>query len=246
MRRPLILAVVFAVMGACSQAGAPTPQIIYVTPEPAATEALASPRCAGEACLDRGRFPGSSGWPTAKPTARPTAKPTARPTPAPTPEPPTEGYRGTLAYACRGGPVPGAAEYGGTVHPLVVLDRTMRINISLSINAKWRLDEWTGPIQLVLCMDEPIEVKVGSCGTYTRKSDGQSGRIDRYKMTQKVRVIVAATGKQTGYKTFAGNIPQCSTSLSLPISGDPPWNYYGDDPDSEAINAYAVSVSTKE
>jgi hypothetical protein len=245
MRRLLIVGVVLAVMGACSQAGGPTPQIIYVTPEPEATEALATPGCAGVACLDRGT-PMPTAVPAAGPTARPTAKPTARPTLAPTPEPPTEGYRGTLAYACRGGPVPGAAEYGGTVHPLVVLDRTMRINISLSINAKWRLNEWTGPIQLVLCMDEPIEVKVGSCGTYTRKSDGQKGRIDRYKTTQKVRVIVAATGKQTGYKTFAGNIPPCSTSLSLSISGPPPWNYYGDDPDDEAIDAYAVSVSTKE
>lgn len=235
MRRPLILAVVLAVVGACSQAGGPTPQIIYVTPEPAATAApTARPTPIPT--------PIPTGWWTATPTPRPTARPTLAPTLAP----PTEGYSGTLAYACRGGSVPGAAEYGGTVHPLVVLDRSMRVNILLSINAKWRLDEWAGPIQLVLCVDDPIEVKVGSCGTYTRRSDGQSGRIDRYKMTQKVRVIVAATGKQTGYKTFAGNIPSCSTSLSLPISGPPPWNYYGDDPDDEAINAYAVSVSTKE
>jgi hypothetical protein len=173
-----------------------------------------------------------SGW-----LATPT--PTQTPTPAPMPEITED----DLMAACSGTPIPQAAKYAGTVHPLVVVDAWGLDDTSYDINAKWSDDLWPGPIQLVLCVDDAIEVKVGSCGTYTRKSDGAVGQIIRYKDTQKVRVIVATTGKQTGYKTLAGSTPQCAASLSLPASGPPPWDLYGDDPTAEAINAYARSVS---
>jgi len=184
--------------------------------------------------------------PTPKATLAATPRPTARPTLAPTPTPAPTVTEAALVSACAGRNVPQAATYGGTVHPLVVVDRDGDIGTPpYEINMKWIFDEWLSPIQLVLCVDDPVAVKVGSCGTYTRRSDGVAGEIIRYKYTQKVRVIVAATGKQTGYKTLAGDTPSCAKSLSLPISGPPPWNYYGGLPSDEAINTYAVSVSTK-
>ena len=64
MRRSLTALTLLAglLVGACSSAAAPTPQIVYVTPQPTAA---------------------------ATPTARPTPKPTARPVPAATPKPTT-------------------------------------------------------------------------------------------------------------------------------------------------------------
>jgi len=177
-------------------------------------------------------------------TASATPAPTETPRPTPTPAPTIN--EAALVSACAGRNVPQAATYGGTVHPLVVVDRDGDIGTPpYEINMTWIFDEWLSPIQLVLCVDDPVAVKVGSCGTYTRRSDGVAGEIIRYKYTQKVRVIVAATGKQTGYKTLAGDTPSCAKSLSLPISGPPPWNYYGGLPSDEAINTYATSVSTK-
>ena len=59
-------------VASCSSAAAPTPQIVYVTPEPTAA-------------------PTPTAEPTLEPTAVPTPEPTAKPTPEPvsTPEPPT-------------------------------------------------------------------------------------------------------------------------------------------------------------
>ncbi len=151
-----------------------------------------------------------------------------------------------LLAACEGKPIPHAAKYGGSVHPLVVVDAWGEIDPDLyDINAKWADDLWPSPIQLVLCVDDSTTVKVGSCGTYTRRSDGAAGQIIRYRDSVKVRVVVAATGKDTGYKTFAGSTPQCLASVSLPASGPPPWEMYGDDVSSDAINAYATAVSKK-
>ncbi len=152
---------------------------------------------------------------------------------------------------CKGKPIPAAAKYGGTVHPLVIVGRGywyLEPSVSYGhggydINVKWMDDLWPGPIQLVVCVDDAKSVKVGSCGTYTRKSDGTVGEIVQYRYTQKVRVVVARTGKDFQYKTLAGSTPTCAASLSLPASGPPPWDFYGDYPTIEVINTYATSVS---
>lgn len=71
------------------------------------------------------------------------------------------------------------------------------------------------------------------------------GEIIRYKMTEKIRVVVARTGKDLQYRTVAGSTPKCEASLSIPASGAPPWDFYGDYPSVDAINEYATVVSTQ-
>jgi len=206
---------------------------------------------AGDGTLRHGYV---TAWmPTATPTPVPTPVPT--PTPKPTPQP-TLALRVTeddLMAACTGTPIPHAAKYAGTVHPLAVVGRGQwyrEPSVSYGdggydINIKWIDDLWVSPIQLVVCVDDAKSVKVGSCGSYTRASDGAVGQIIRYKYTQKVRVVVARTGKELQYKTLAGSTPQCAANLSIPASGPPPWKYYGDYPSVAAINSYATSVSTQ-
>ena len=180
------------------------------------------------------------------PTPRPT--PTATPTPTPAPLVTED----ELAAACKGTPIPRAARYAGTIHPLVVVayepDEAWVVDSSTSsydINARWDDGLWPGPIQLVVCVDGAKTVKVGTCGSYKRFSDGEVGQIIRYRYTTKVRVVVATTGKDLQYRTFAGTTPQCASSLSLPGSGPPPWVMYGDGVSDDVINAYATSVSTQ-
>lgn len=192
----------------------------------------------------------SAGGPVASPGQTVAAQesiPTPSATPEPTPTPDKE-----LAAACEGTPIPWAARYAGTLHPLVVVahgwDGDWAVESSphrYEINAKWRNGLWPGPIQLVACVDDAKTVKVGTCGSYTRASDGEVGQIIRYRYTAKVRVVVARTGKDLQYKTFAGTTPECAASLSLPASGPPPWGMYGDDVSDDAINTYVTSVSTQ-
>jgi hypothetical protein len=152
--------------------------------------------------------------------------------------------------ACKGTPIPHAARYAGTLHPLVVVDRYSNGRWAVDtgpvyhfgVNVMWAQDRWDGPIQLVVCVDSAEVVKVGSCGTYTRKSDGEVGEIIRYRSTVKARVVVARTGRNLEYRTFAGSTPECSASLELPATGLPPWDLYGDDVTGEPINTYAWSV----
>ena len=174
-----------------------------------------------------------------------TPTPVPTPTPEPTPTPTSPVTEDELAAACKGAPIPDAAKYAGTVHPLVVATVSGVDTYSYDINAKWENDLWPGSIQLVLCVDDAKTVKVGSCGTYKRASDGEVGEIIRYRSTVKVRVVVARTGKDLQYRTLAGSTPACATSLSLFASGSPPWGMHGDDVSDDAINAYATSVSTQ-
>ena len=183
------------------------------------------------------------------PTPKPTPVPTPSPTPVPTPSPVPTVTTQELRFACsKGTPIPATAKYAGTVHPLVVVyhdDKAWILdNDVYDINAKWYGDDWPGPIQLVVCDSLQKAVRVGSCGSYKRKSDGVVGQIVRYRYTEVVRVVIARTGKTLQSKTYYGSTPACKSTLSIPASGPPPWKIFGDDVDAvAAINKYATAVS---
>jgi hypothetical protein len=251
MRRLTVCLTLAAATSGCVGATPPTPQIVYVTPAPSADSV---PRAAPSRPEEPGYFDSVTGkWvplpsphvvedSTPEPALTPTPSPTPTREPTPVPLPPIT--EDELVAACKGKPIPHAAKYAGTVHPLVVVHERWGIDSDYAINAKWRDSVWPGRIQLVVCHpDVAEEVKVGSCGTYTRKSDGVKGEIVRYKYTERIRVIVARTGKQTGYTTLSGTIPTCEASLSIPASGPPPWDYYGDYPSVDAVNKFATAVS---
>jgi hypothetical protein len=182
-----------------------------------------------------------------QPTIEPTPSPTPVPTPTPTPTPTPPVTRLELERACRatGVPIPEAAKYAGSVHPLVVLDEgsleDKGAQYTFPINAKWYNDDWPGPIQLVVCVKEH-DVRVGSCGTYKRESDGTVGEFIQYQATEVVRVVVARTGKTLQSNTFYGSIPSCSDQF-VGSYGDPPWGIYGDPVDYAGINKYVTAVS---
>jgi hypothetical protein len=106
----------------------------------------------------------------------------------------------------------------------------------------WYLEGWASPVQLVVCLSDK-DVKVGSCGTYTRRSDGKSGQIIRYRYSTAARVIVAGTGKTLQSKTYYGSTPACASTLSIPASGSPPWALYGDGANRDAVNEMTMSLS---
>lgn len=147
-----------------------------------------------------------------------------------------------LVSSCGGTPVPGAAEYAGTVHPLVVVSGG-RLASPLDINLKWLNGLWPSPLQLVVCLDAELAVRVESCGSYTRGSDGVVGEVIGYQYAQALRVVVATTGRTLQSRTFYGMTPVCADTLS--VLGPPPWKIYGDHVSADTINQYATSVSTQ-
>ena len=163
--------------------------------------------------------------------------PGAGPTAAPTPS------TADLVNACGGTPVPGAAPYAGTVHPLVVVAGGQISVAAFTINGKWVGGLWPGPVQLVVCVDAETAAQVASCGSYTRGSDGASGEVLAYTYSQAVRVYVATTGKWLQSQTFTGSAPTCAQTLS--VAGPPPWKIYGPHVSADTINTYATQVSTQ-
>jgi hypothetical protein len=217
------------------------------TPSPMATTSPATPRPTV--------IPTPTMVPTIEPTSTPTMVPTIEPTPTPIPTatPPPPVTEDQLAAACAGTPIPGAAAYSGSLHPLVVnyvdaagdwVVEMYKFSYFYPINAKWYDGTWPGAIQLVLCVPAEKAVKVGSCGRYKRAGDGKVGEVIRYKESVTVRVVVALTGRTLQSKTFYGTVPACSKSLPDPGT-NPPWRIYGNDPSHSAINKYAVAVSTQ-
>lgn len=162
-----------------------------------------------------------------------------------------------IISACANGtPIPEAADYAGVVHPLVVVGLGLGSALSSAlsvddnsyfykydIDAKWHNNSWPGPLQLVICVGEVQQVRVASCGSYTRDSDGAVGDVTLNKWIIVVRVVVASTGKTLQSQTFSGSIPTCD--LAYAVSGDPPWDIYGSFPDTSTINTYLTSVSTQ-
>ena len=111
MRRIAGCLVLAAMVAACVGAAPPTPIIVYTAP-PASAEA--TPDSTKEATP----APTFTAAPT--PTVTPRATPTPRITPTPVPTPGVAELAPELAAACDGPPVPWAAPYAGTVHPVVV------------------------------------------------------------------------------------------------------------------------------
>jgi len=182
------------------------------------------------------------------PTPTPTAVATeATPAPTPTPAPePTPSDVDELVAACHGKAVPWAARYAGTVHPLVVAgpwggDAWDWFPDVIDINQKWRDDEWTSAmIQLVVCPGRDEEGPDRSCGRYTT-SDGVTGELTVLRVKQRIRVIVARTGKVLQTKALYGG--GCPSTASISLGADPPWFTRGDSVTPEQINRYAISVS---
>lgn len=200
--------------------------------------------------------------PTPSPSLIPLATPSSTPLPvcyphcneAPTPTPLPPVTEDQLVAACTGVPIPGAAKYVSGVHPLVVVAATDssweldgwadNLAYTYPINNQWWGDLWTGPIQLVVCVEAQKAVKVSSCGNYKRDSDGKVGAVVRYKYSETIRVVVAQTGKALQSTTAYGTIPSCAKSFPDP-GANPPWRVYGNDVESSKINNYVKSVSTQ-
>lgn len=114
----------------------------------------------------------SSLGPTTTPAATPGPTATPPPTPLPAPTPPPPVTEDQLAAACAGTPIPGAAAYSGSLHPLVVnyvdaagdwaVDNDKYADYFYPINAKWHDETWPGAIQLVLCVPSDKDVKACS------------------------------------------------------------------------------------
>ena len=229
-----------AMIGGCGGAPPPTPVIVHATPM-------------------------ASEDPTPSPTERATPAPTVVPGPTPTflplPVPthfPTqeelyealEGLAAKVAAACEETPVPGAARYAGKVHPLVVAyqgaDSYYVFPRPYTVNTTWFDGGGKTPIQLVICLDDEETEDAKSCGIYTR-TDGVRGELFRARMEQRIRVIVAKTGKLLQVKFLYGADPGCSdlyssTSSDYPVS-DPPWFVVGPSVTQEQIEQYAEAVS---
>ncbi len=215
----------------------------------------------------------SKGWPTlgtatptptATPTARPTPMPTPMPTPVPTPTPmptpmptpvptptpaPLIPSTAELGTACSYGTAITASEpYAGSTHPVGV--------VYLSEDSKsWNADSdyWlgetfsalSGPAQLILCIGLQHEVRVSSCGSYRRDSDGKIGEVIRYKVGIDLRIRIASTGKLLKDNTFYGSIPTCSDRIVGISDSAPPWRLTGDYPDYDAVNSWINDWTTK-
>jgi len=210
-------------------------------------------------------MPPASEVPTPSPTERATYAPTLAPGPTPTflplPVPthfPTQEelyaalgpLAAKVAAACEEVPVPRAARYAGKVHPLVVAyqgaDRYYVYQRPYAVNTTWFDDGGKTPLQLVICLDDEETADAESCGIYTR-TDGVRGELFRSRMEQRVRVIVAKTGKLLQVKFLYGADPGCSdlysgTSSDYPVS-DPPWHVVGPPVSQAQIEQYAETVS---
>ena len=165
-----------------------------------------------------------------------------------------------LEAACKGTPVPGAAPYAGTIHPLVVLGQNgaggwlvygygtqYAFSETYAINNRWFNESWDSPIQLVVCSNDVQSQKLSSCGNYTR-ADGVVGEVIPYRDFITVKVIVARTGKLLQSKTFWGKAPTCSNQVQLPATEKPPWKIYGEAMDTQSggpVDLYATAVSTQ-
>jgi hypothetical protein len=177
------------------------------------------------------------------------ASPTATPEPTPTPGITTE----QISDICDNSTaITAATAYGGKVHPLVLVTSVAAgwlVDASgdrYSIDKKWGAGEWANDLQLVLCVGEAETQNMGKCsGTYTRVGDGATGKVVRYRFYQKVTVVVAATGKPLQSKTIYGTTPTCAKNVSIPATGSGPWQIFGTEDLNDAINSYAVSVSTQ-
>lgn len=175
------------------------------------------------------------------------------PQPSPSPGPWSSGWGGfvstwdggvneVLVAACKDGtPVPGAAPYAGSIHPLLVMDMDQWQLAFVAVNRDaqrvfgW---SWASPLQLVVCVERE-EKRAGSCGRY--KSGNEVHEVTRDLATATIRVIEAATGTTLQQKVLKNAAPKCPKEF---------WTTTGnwvlvDVVTDEQVDAYATSVSTQ-
>jgi hypothetical protein len=189
----------------------------------------------------------------AAPTAPITTPVAYTPRPSPSPAPWSsdwEGFASTwdggvtefLVATCKDGtPVPGAAPYAGSVHPLLVMDMEQWSLANVDINRGSQRSfgwSWASPLQLLLCVTDE-EKRVGSCGLY--ESGNEVHEVIRKQATETIRVIEAATGKTLQQKVLKNPAPKCPKKF---------WTTSGywvlvDPVTDEQIDEYATSVSTQ-
>jgi hypothetical protein len=196
---------------------------------------------------------GCSGGPPATPRWTPVWY-SPEPSPEPTePSPWSSGWGGwedtwdggvtdALVAACRDGtPVPGAAHYAGSVHPLLVVDMDDWSMADVPINRDfpgagalgW---SWPSPIQLVVCAVRQ-EKRVDSCGLY--KSGKELYEVIRKQGRATIRVIEAATGKTLQKKVLTNPAPRCPKRFTTA----PGYWVLVEPVTDKQINRYATSVS---
>ena len=207
-----------------------------------------SPKAAPEATGSSGSLVSGVVANGLKPTAAPTPQPTPEPTPEPTATIPTASVD-ELELACKGTPVPEADAYASSLHPMVVARQSTNINgwaldTANELTLKWDNGTWLSPIQLVACISDEVDMKVGSCGSYRRFSDGKVGTVVRYHQAITVKIVVAKTGKVIQSKSFYGTTPKCSSQVEI-SSDPPPWKIYGGYPSDAAISSWILAVSTQ-
>jgi hypothetical protein len=125
------------------------------------------------------------------------------------------GFVNQVAAACHGIAVPGAAPFGGSVHPLYVVygDDVQRVDqqrysfSGADARETWLKAEWSDPLQLVACLGAKTQQKVDSCGTYAN-SFGQTFEVTRYRLTREVRIVEAATARVQRTETVSGPDPE--------------------------------------
>jgi hypothetical protein len=155
---------------------------------------------------------------------------------------PDGGVTEYLVAACSDGtPVPGAAPYAGSVHPLLVIDMYPGQLAYVAINRDfpgpygW---SWASPLQLVVCVERD-EKRVESCGQY--KSGSEVHEVYRDQATATIRVIEAVTGEVLQQKVLKNPAPKCPKKFWT-TSG----NWVLVDPvTDEQVDTYATSVSTQ-
>jgi hypothetical protein len=127
-----------------------------------------------------------------------------------------------VAAACSGAAVPGSAPFGGTVHPLYVVtggdvqraDQQGYSFDSADSRLAWLREEWTSPLQLVVCVGGSERMKIESCGDYAN-SYGQSFEVVRYRLVRTVTIVDAATGAVRGTDRVPGSDPpECTATVS--------------------------------
>jgi hypothetical protein len=123
-----------------------------------------------------------------------------------------------VAAACKGAAVPGAAPFGGSVHPLYVVvggDVQRADQQRYSFNGAgerlaWLRAEWSSPLQLVVCVGSKDRVEIESCGSYMNNF-GQSFEVRRYRLKTEVTIVEAATGRTQRTDTVLGPDPELCT-----------------------------------
>jgi hypothetical protein len=168
--------------------------------------------------------------PTPPPTPTPTPRPTATPTPVPLPEPT---FAELTAACAKGVPVPEAVPYGGDAHSFIegeqqqgnngAWDFQVYVKFNATIYAPGTLAKYgLAPIQLVVCLVEHPDIRVGSCGYYG--SGANSVKVMLYRGSNTVHIMNATTGKTLATKSFLGST-NCPDTVARPADGSASMNY---------------------